>query len=196
MPRTARIILPNFPHHVIQWGHNRQGVFADDNDYQYYLNNLWEGKEKLGCRVYAYCLMTNHVHLVVDPGRKPARLSLLMKHVAGRPTRYVNALEHRTGTLWEGRFKSSPIQRDAYLFACCCYIELNPVRVGLVATPQEWAKNYLSWVREAIPDGEGEDLRQAIQRGQLTGGDRFVGEVATKIGRRIARRGQGRPLKN
>ncbi len=75
MPRTARIILPNFPHHVIQRGHNRQMVFADEDDYQYYLNNLWEWKEKLGCCVYAYCLMTNHVHLVVDPGRKPARLS-------------------------------------------------------------------------------------------------------------------------
>ena len=228
MPRTARIILPNFPHHVIQRGHNRQMVFADEDDYQYYLNNLWEWKEKLGCCIYAYCLMTNHVHLVVDPGRKPARLSLLMKRVAGRQTRYVNALEHRSGTLWEGRFKSSPIQRDAYLFACCRYIELNPVRAGLVAsprdyrwssyrsragweaqtrldldegylslgaTPQERAKHYRAWVRGAIPEGEWENIRQAIQRGQLTGGDRFVGEVAKKIGRRIERRGQGRPLK-
>ncbi len=75
MLRTARIILPNVPHHVIHRRHNPQVVFAGDNDYQYSLNNLWEWKEKLGCCVYAYCLMTNHVHLVVDPGQKPARLS-------------------------------------------------------------------------------------------------------------------------
>jgi len=84
MPRTARIILPNLPHHIIQRGHNRQVVFAAEADYQYYLDNLWEWKAQLGCRIYAYCLMTNHVHLVVDPGRQAAHLSLLLKRVAGR----------------------------------------------------------------------------------------------------------------
>lgn len=87
--------------------------------------------------------MTNHLHLIVDRGRVPTRLSLLMKRVAGRQPKYVNnALAHRSGTLWEGRLKSNPIQRDAYLLACCRYIELNPVRGGLVASPQEQAKYY------------------------------------------------------
>lgn len=71
-------------------------------------------------------------------GGHPERLSLLMKRVVGRQTRYVNALEQRSGTLWEGRYKSSPIQRDAYLLACCRYVELNPVRAGLVGTPREY----------------------------------------------------------
>ncbi len=73
MPRTARIILPDLPHHVMHRGHNRQVVFAHDEDYQYYLDNLWEWKETLGCRVYGSCVMTNHVPLVVDPGHNPAR---------------------------------------------------------------------------------------------------------------------------
>ncbi len=150
-----------------------------------------------------------------------------MKRVAGRHTRDVQAREQRRGTLWEGRFKSSPIPRDAYLLACCRYVELNPVRAGLVATPrdyrwssyrrraggeaqppidldegylsvgatpQERGKQYRAWVRAAIPEGEWEQIREAIQRGQLTGGNRFGEDVARKIGRRVERRGRGRPV--
>jgi putative transposase len=68
MPRKSRIIVPDCPHHIIQRGHNRQVVFAADGDYQYYLESIQERKEKLGCKVYAFCLMTNHIHLIVDPG--------------------------------------------------------------------------------------------------------------------------------
>jgi putative transposase len=106
-----------YPHHIIQRGHNRQVVFASDEDYQYYLDNLCEWKEKLGCKVYAYCLMTNHVHLIVDPGEDGGNLARMMKRVAGRQTRYLNKLEKRTGSLWEGRFKSSTISADEYLLA-------------------------------------------------------------------------------
>ena len=135
MPRTARLIIPGYPHHVMQRGHNRQTVFVSDEDYLYYLDNLREWKQKLGCKVYAYCLMTNHVHLVVDPGNDERNLALLMKRLAGRQTRYVNKLEQRSGSLWEGRYKSSPISTDEYLLACCRYVELNPVRAGLVLDP-------------------------------------------------------------
>jgi putative transposase len=69
MPRKSRIIVPDCPHHIIQRGHNRQVVFAADGDYQYYLESIQEWKEKLGCKVYAFCLMTNHIHLIVDPGK-------------------------------------------------------------------------------------------------------------------------------
>ena len=114
MPRQARLVIPHFPHHVIQRGHNRQVVFAGDDDYLFYLDTLQEWKARLGCRIYAHCLMTNHVHLVIDPGEDPDNLARLMKRVAGRQTRYVNRMEQRSGSLWEGRYKSSLIQDDAY----------------------------------------------------------------------------------
>ncbi len=82
--------------------------------------------------------MPNHVHLVIDPGTNPESLSLLMKRVAGRQTRNVNKLEKRSGSLWEGRFKSSIVSQKEYLAACCRYIELNPLRAGIVANPGEY----------------------------------------------------------
>lgn len=138
MPRHARLVLPNCPHHIIQRGHNRQAVFAGDDDYLYYLDNLKEWKDKLGCKLYAYCLMSNHVHLVIDPGDDSENLALLMKRVAGRQTRYVNKLEKRSGSLWEGRYKSSPINANEYLLACCRYVELNPLRAGMVDDPAQY----------------------------------------------------------
>ena len=138
MPRTARLIIPNYPHHLIQRGHNRQAVFASDEDYLYYLSNLAEWKLAYGCKVYDFCLMANHVHLVVDPGDNPGAIGKLMKRVAGRQTRYVNRLEGRTGTLWEGRFKSSPIDNNRYLLACCRYVEMNPVFAGICEEPADY----------------------------------------------------------
>lgn len=138
MPRGARIVLANHPHHVVQRGHNRQAVFMDDDDYRYYLAIVREWKAELECRVYAYCLMTNHIHLLVDPGADPHRLAMLMKRVASRQTRLVNRLQQRSGTLWEGRFRSSPIETDRYLLACCRYIETNPVRAGMASLPEEY----------------------------------------------------------
>lgn len=138
MPRKARVILPNTPHHVVQRGHNRKAVFIEQGDYRYYLDNLLEWKAKLDCKVYAYCLMTNHVHLIIDPGETPSNLSRLMKRLAGRQTRLVNAIEARTGSLWEGRFKCSPIDTHRYLLACCRYVERNPVRAQMVTQPQEY----------------------------------------------------------
>jgi putative transposase len=138
MPRKSRIVISGYPHHIIQRGHNRQVVFVSDDDYLYYLDNLGEWKEKLGCRVYAYCLMTNHIHLIVDPGIEEGSLAQLMKRVGGRQTRYVNKIERRTGCLWEGRYKSSPVSTDEYLLSCCRYVELNPVRAGIVADPADY----------------------------------------------------------
>ncbi len=138
MPRTARIIFANTPHHIVQRGHNRQSVFVTDDDYSYYLENIIYFKREFNCKVYAYCLMTNHVHLIIDPGDTPESLSKLMKRVAGRQTRYVNRLEKRSGSLWEGRYKSSIISTEDYLPACCRYIELNPLRAGMVADPVQY----------------------------------------------------------
>jgi len=138
MPRTARVVITEYPHHIIQRGHNRQIIFSSDDDYLYYLDNLSNWKEKLSCKVYSYCLMTNHVHLIINPGEEVDNLSKLMKRIAGRQTRFVNKIEKRTGSLWEGRYKSSPISTNEYLLACCRYVELNPVRAGMVTEPGEY----------------------------------------------------------
>lgn len=115
-----------------------QAVFACDEDYQYYLDNLAEWKQVFACKVYAFCLMTNHVHLVVDPGIDPDSIGQLMKRLAGRQTRYVNRLAGRSGTLWEGRFKSSPIDSTNYLLACCRYVEMNPVPANICKEPASY----------------------------------------------------------
>jgi len=138
MPRKARIVVPNTPHHIVQRGHNKQLVFVSDDDYQYYLENVFEWKEQLNCKIYAWYLMTNHIHLVINPGDEVDNLGKLMKRLAGKQTRYVNRLEKRTGSLWEGRYKSSPIETEAYLLACCRYVELNPVRAKMVKNPEDY----------------------------------------------------------
>jgi putative transposase len=138
MPRQARIVLPGYPHHIIQRGHNRRAVFARQADYRLYLDALQDLKKQLGCKIYAYCLMTNHVHLVIDPGDAVENLGLMMKRLAGRYTRRINHFNGRSGTVWNGRFKSSPIETDRYLLACCRYIELNPVRAKMISRPEEY----------------------------------------------------------
>ena len=139
MPRRGRVIAPNYPHHIVQRGHNRETVFFTDDDRSSYLATLCEFREKLGVQVYAYCLMTNHVHLIVNPGSDAANLSLLMKRLAGRHTRRLNQCKRRTGTSWEGRFKCSAIESSSYLLACARYVDLNPVRAHIVARPEDYA---------------------------------------------------------
>lgn len=228
MPRMGRLIIPNFPHHVIHRGHNRQTLFACNDDFRYYLDNLAEWKNKLGCRLYAYCLMTNHVHLVVDPGDDPESLAKLMKRVAGRQTRYVNRLEGRSGTLWEGRYRSSIVCKDTYLLACCRYVEMNPVRACMVSHPSEyrWSsyiektgedfgivdadpafiglaadetqrkQAYERWVLSAVPEEEWKRIREAVQRGHLTGNQKLEEEVAERLGVRLEMKKPGRPRKS
>jgi putative transposase len=228
MPRTARVVLPEHPHHVIQRGHNRASVFVEPADFMFYLDTLAEWKNALGCKVYAYCLMTNHVHLVIDPGESADNLALLMKRVAGRYTRYVNRVERRSGTVWNGRYKSSPIETDRYLMACSRYIELNPVRARIASAPQDYGwssynhkigrsrvtwldedpcyaslgaqrfereSRYREWVSSTVPEGEWDLIRLAVQRGQLSGSQRFREEIECRLARRVESRGPGRPAR-
>ncbi len=158
MPRKARILLPHTPHHLVQRGHNRDSVFAEPSDYRYYLETLVEWKQALRLKLYAYCLMTNHVHLIVEPGEAAFTVGKLMRRLAGRQTRLVNTLEGRTGTLWSGRYKASPIQTDRYLLACSRYVQLNPVRAGIVSVPGEYAwSSYRLKVGGAWPEWLDED---------------------------------------
>lgn len=145
MPRTARIVLPNYPHHVVQRGHNKQVVFAAANDFKHYLADLQELKTAFNVKVYTFCLMTDHVHLLLAPGDSASGLGQLMKSLVGRMTRRRNKLEGRSGTLWESRYKSSTVQTDTYLLACSRYIELNPVRAKIVQRAQDylWSSLYL-----------------------------------------------------
>jgi len=136
----------------MQRGHNRQVVFASDDDFEYYRENLILFKKEFGCRIYACCLMTNHVHLIVDPGENPESLSLLMKRVAGRQTRYINKLEKRSGSLWEGRFKSSIVSTKEYLLSCSRYIELNPVRAEIVKKPSDYKWSSFAKKAEGVSD--------------------------------------------
>lgn len=141
MPRQARVIVPGLPHHIVQRGHNRQPVFVENRDFEYYLANLREWTQVFEIKLFSYCLMTNHVHLIVQANDSLTAIPQLMKRLAGRQTRFVNALEGRSGSLWEGRYKISPIDSDPYLLACCRYVELNPVKAGMVALPElyEWS---------------------------------------------------------
>ena len=138
MPRRGRVFVPAYPHHIVQRGHNRQAVFLTEEDRSSYLTTLCEFREKLGVQIHAYCLMTNHVHLIVNPGADATNLSLLMKRLAGRHTRRLNRLRRRTGTSWEGRFKCSPIESSTYLLACARYVDLNPVRARIVQRPEDY----------------------------------------------------------
>lgn len=137
MPRRARIALPNVPVHIIQRGNNRQCCFSADEDYRRYLDWLAEYATKTGCRVHAYVLMTNHVHLLVSAEQADAG-GALMKLLGQRYVQYVNRVYRRSGTLWEGRFRSCPVQEEGYLLGCQRYIELNPVRANMVAHPAEY----------------------------------------------------------
>jgi putative transposase len=137
MPRRARLALPNIPLHIIQRGNNRQACFFADEDYRFYLDWLREHADKTGCQVHAYVLMTNHVHLLISTER-PDTPGALMKALGQRYVQYVNRTYRRSGTLWEGRYRSCLTQEENYLLACQRYIELNPVRAGMVGHPAEY----------------------------------------------------------
>jgi putative transposase len=137
MPRRPRRLIQGMPYHLVQRGNNRQPCFSDVEDRLIYLG-LWKAKSaQHGLPVHAYCLMTNHVHILCS-NVSDGCISRTVKTVNGTYAAYVNRKYGRTGTLWEGRFWSSLIQTRRYLLACYRYIELNPVRAGLVQHPQDY----------------------------------------------------------
>lgn len=137
MARLARLTLPGHPHHVIQRGNNRQPIFASPADYQMMLELLDENARKFGVAIHAYVLMGNHFHLLATP-QTAQSLPQMMQAVGRRYVRYFNDTQKRTGTLWEGRYKSTVIQTERYLLACMAYIDLNPVRAGMVVQARDY----------------------------------------------------------
>ena len=137
MPRHARIAVAGIPWHIIQRGNNRTACFYTEADYHFFLSILCEQSLKSHCQVHAYVLMTNHFHLLITPRDRNSAANM-MKHVGQRYAQYVNRTYRRTGTLWEGRFRSCLAQEQGYLLTCQRYIELNPVRANMVVDPAEY----------------------------------------------------------
>ena len=137
MPRRARMYLPGYPYHIFQRGNNREACFVERENYQFYLDLWQECMKRYGVAVHAYCLMTNHVHFLVTP-TQPESISRVTRVVGSRYAYYFNQRYKRTGTLWEGRHKSSLVQDDRYFLVCSRYIELNPVAAGLVVKPEAY----------------------------------------------------------
>lgn len=137
MPRKARISIGEVPHHVIQRGHNRSVCFFRAEDYRNYLKWLREYLQECQCSLHAFVMMTNHVHLLVTPETTDG-LGQLMKRLGQRYVQYINRTYQRSGTLWEGRFRSCITEAETYILNCYRYIELNPVRAGMVNHPGEY----------------------------------------------------------
>ena len=137
MARLPRLTVPGYPHHLIQRGNNRQAIFAVESDYDTLLSMLHESARKFEVDLHAYVLMTNHFHLLATPETLTG-LPSLMQAVGRRYVRHFNQTQGRTGTLWEGRYRSTLIQADRYLLACMVYMDLNPVRAGIVPSPTDY----------------------------------------------------------
>jgi putative transposase len=137
MPRQPRFWFPGAVLHVVQRGNNRSPVFVSDDDRLRFIDHLLDASRKHGVAIHAYVLMTNHVHLLASPCHAEA-MPRMMQTVGRRYVGRFNRVHDRTGTLWEGRYRAAPVDTDSYFFACMRYIELNPVRAGMVRTPIDY----------------------------------------------------------
>jgi putative transposase len=221
MPRRARIAIAGTPWHIIQRGNNRSPCFYDDADYRRYLDTLGEQAIKYSCAIHAYVLMTNHVHLLLTPA-KPESAALLMKHLGQRYVQYVNRSYRRSGTLWEGRFRSCLAQSEDYVLSCYRYIELNPVRAEMVRHPREypWSSHranaeglndplitpheqYRSLGRSAyrelfsahLDPQRIDEIRRATNGNYALGNERFAEEIEQVLKRRAVPGRSGRPAR-
>jgi len=158
MPRRARMYISGMPYHIVQRGNNREACFYCDEDYQLYLELLQDYSQRYDVQIHAYVLMTNHYHLLATP-KEPDSISRMMKAQGSRYAFYTNKRHKRSGTVWEGRHKSSVVDQTAYLLKCYRYIELNPVRANMVEMPEEyrWSSygvnawgDYSSWLKPHI----------------------------------------------
>lgn len=219
MPRTARITAIAYPHHVTQRGNYRQRVFKTNKDYKQYLSWLKEYSDKHALDIWAYCLMPNHVHFICVP-QKTDSLARTFNTLHMRYSQYMNKKQGACGHLWQGRFYSC-ILDEKHLFAAVRYVENNPVRVGIVKTPEEYpwssARGHIkkvednilskkSFLHEEIKDwlsylksGEDRESVEAIRRktreGQPYGEEGFVVRLEKKLGMKIRRGQRGRPRK-
>jgi putative transposase len=220
MARAPRLELAGVPLHVIQRGNNRAACFHGDADRRLYLDCLGDAASRHGCALHAYVLMSNHVHLLVTPGAAGA-VAAMMQSVGARYVRLFNDTHERTGTLWEGRYKSCLVDSETYLFACHRYIELNPVRARLVAEPLafRWSSHahyrlgapnplvtphpmfeamgrqaFVELCRAPLPDEAVKRIRESTQKGWAVGSEAFVDRVEAALGRSVRPAKRGRPF--
>jgi putative transposase len=151
MARQARISLPHHTYHLIQRGNNRQEIFASGEDRRTMLHLLLEASRKHEVAVHSYVLMSNHVHLLVTPTTEGG-MPLMMQQVGRSYVRRFNDAQGRSGTLFEGRYRSSLVQTERYLLACMTYIDLNPVRAHICAQPQDYRWSSYGHYSGGLPD--------------------------------------------
>ena len=216
MARMARLVVPGHPHHVTQRGVRRMEVFLVRGDYETYLGLLREWCGKAGTEVWAYCLMPNHVHLILVP-RAADGLRAALGETHRRYTRHINFREGWRGHLWQERFHSFAMDED-HLLACARYVELNPVRAKLVGRPEAWqwssARAHLDGVDDGLtalepllalaPDWRGlleggleepalEEIRRHVRAGHPLGSDKYYTKLKNLLGRDVRPRPRGRP---
>ncbi len=162
MPRKPRMYLPGIPAHIVQRGNNRDACFFSDDDYRYYLEALGQGCRRHAVQLHAYCLMTNHVHLLMTQTHEDRGISQVMQHLGRLYVAYINKTYRRSGTLWEGRHKASLIDAEAYLLTCYRYIEMNPVAAQMVPTPDQYP--WSSYRHHAWGEGSREITDHALYR--------------------------------
>lgn len=221
MPRIARAVAIGYPHHIIQRGNNREKVFHDPEDRKQYLSLLKKYSEKRNCPVLVYCLMSNHVHILVRPA-SDASLYKMMQGVTLCYTQYANRKYRRTGRLWESRYHSCIVEEERYLWAVSRYIEQNPVRARMVKRAEAYPyssarahingtedgvlseelfsekerKDYIQLLRENMSEKEMNNLRYHARTGRPLGGETFVRTVERVLKRSFFSRPRGRPRKS
>lgn len=219
MPRIPRVVVLGLPHHITQRGNRREAVFFDDRDRQHYLELLATCAARAGLAIHAYCLMTNHVHLVAVPAAEQS-LADCLGPLHLRYAQHINRTQRLGGRLWQGRYFSCPLD-DAHYSEAVRYVELNPVRAGLVgqadkypwssaaahvagtagelladvASLREAVGDWSAWLREPLDQGRVTTIRQRTMTGRPAGDSAFVAQMSERLGRALATRGRGRPRK-
>jgi putative transposase len=221
MPRYARVVFPGVPHHVTQRGNNKQQVFYCRGDGVRYLDLLRGHAAKQGVEIIAYCLMPNHVHLVVVPAG-PDSLHALLKPVHGQFAQRINRMRIQTGHLWQGRYFSSPLD-PSYFVNAVRYVELNPVRAKLAARAEDYSwssaaghcgltrdpivgrippfqelpgvKDWSGWLAEGLPSEVLTDIRRNATQNLPCGSEEFIRHLEEVAGRQLRFRVPGRQPK-
>lgn len=218
MPRIARAVAQGFPHHVIQRGNNKADIFFDEEDRRQYLGLVKKYSEKWSASMLAYCLMTNHCHMMIRPSSESS-LFKMMQGVTLCYTQHVNRKYERTGRLWESRYHSCIVGEERYLWAVARYIEQNPVQAGIVSRAEDYdyssarshvkgiddevlgeelfthdrREDYIKLLNSRIPEEEKNAVRYCTRTGRPFGDELFINGLEQSLKRQLAKGLKGRP---